>query len=110
MSPRPRAACSLKPHERADRMGEFARLFSDALLSSRLDASGLVLSLAPRPGVIAAIRDLLAREARCCPFLTSEVVEDDAALEVRVTAPEAGAGALANLFGLAREALAGRPR
>jgi hypothetical protein len=32
-----------------DRMGEFARLFSDALLSSRLDASGLVLSLAPRP-------------------------------------------------------------
>ena len=110
MTPRPRAACSLEPHERADRMGEFARLFSDALLSSRLDASGLVLSLAPRPGVIAAVRDLLAREARCCPFLTSEVVEDEAALEVRVTAPDAGAGALANLFGLAREALAGRRR
>ena len=91
-------------------MGEFARLFSDALLSSRLDASGLLLSFAPRPGVIAAMRDLLAREARCCPFLHSEVVEEEEALEVRVSAPEAGAGALANLFGLAREALAGRPR
>jgi hypothetical protein len=91
-------------------MGEFARLFSDALLSSRLDSSGLVLSLAPRPGVIAAMRDLLAREARCCPFLHSEVVEEEAALEVRVSAPEAGAGALASLFGLAREALARRPR
>jgi hypothetical protein len=110
VTPRPRAACSLNPHERADRMGEFARLFSDALLSSRLDASGLLLSFAPRPGVIAAMRDLLAREARCCPFLHSELVEEEAALEVRVSAPEAGAGALANLFGLAREALAGRPR
>jgi hypothetical protein len=106
VSPRPRAACSLKPSERTDRMGEFAGLFSDALLSSRLDASGLVLSFAPRPGVIAAMRDLLARY----PFLTSEVVEDEAALEVRVSAPDTGAGALANLFGLAREALAGQRR
>lgn len=110
MTPRARAACSLNPHERADRMGEFAGLFSDALLSSRLDASGLLLFLAPRPGVVAAVRDLLAREARCCPFLHSEVVEGAAALEVRVSAPQSGAGALATLFGVAREALAGRPR
>ncbi len=65
------------PDTPQERMAEYARLFEHALTSRERTARSTVWRFAARAGVADWVRDLAAREAACCPFLTYTVTEHD---------------------------------
>jgi len=62
------------PH---DRMAEYARLFEHALAGRQRTVDAVIWRFTARAGVEAWVRDLSAREAACCPFLTYTVTAHD---------------------------------
>jgi hypothetical protein len=61
------------PDTPQERMAEYGRLFEHALVGRERTTRALTWRFVARPGVEAWVRDLSAREAACCSFLTSSV-------------------------------------
>lgn len=79
-----------------ERLAEYGRLFSHALVERQRDADGVRLRFALKPGVIDWVADLVRREAACCPFFSYELTIEQDRLAWR-TSSEAGAAARAIL-------------
>jgi len=80
--------CTLPTREQPLRVAEFDDLFSTGLRRvERRKPTDLVLTFNDAPGLEAAVRDLTAREARCCSFFTFTVTASDGALRLEVEVP-----------------------
>ncbi|WP_199702536.1 hypothetical protein [Jiangella rhizosphaerae] len=82
-------SCRLPSADRPLRLAEFADLFArSAGQPDRVSSTRLRLTLDDDPAVLAAARDLAARETACCAFFTF-TFGDGGALTVDVPAPQA---------------------
>ena len=86
----PTPACSLSPDERAERGRELRELARRALARRDREEGAVVLTYRAAPEVEGALRDLIRREAECCPFLDFELAPVDGELALRVSAPAGG--------------------
>jgi predicted phage gp36 major capsid-like protein len=68
-------ACDMTsaPDTTAERMMEYRRLFTRALVGRERTAEGIRLRFRAGDGVEAWVRDLAAREQACCPFFNSDI-------------------------------------
>jgi hypothetical protein len=87
-------ACSLPPADQAKRGRELDDLARRALVRSDRAGRELVLGYRAAPTVEEALRELIRREAECCPFLDLELVAARDELELRVSAPPGAEGVL----------------
>jgi len=79
-------ACTLQPGDYKERLAWIAELARDGLLGmSRQD---LRLELRYAPNVADRVREMVAKEQRCCAFLNFELAETDQDVRVTITAPE----------------------
>ena len=83
--------CSLDAAGLADRAREFRQLFGTALLSYDREPTLLRMALAVADEQEAAVRELFAGEAECCPFFTFEFQRDERALVLTMGVPDDGA-------------------
>lgn len=98
--------CSLSPAEQAVRSSEFGALDHALVGCERLE-NGVRLAYRDDPGLVAALDELVRKEAECCPFLAFTVDAGDGKVGVTITAP-AGAEALFDaILGLAGGARSG---
>jgi hypothetical protein len=97
-------ACSLGVNELGGRLQEFHDLFAAHLRALERSPARLRLVLDATDGVEAATRDLLAREASCCPFFTFAVGHAAGGLVVDVGVPAEADPTLDGLAWLARTA------
>lgn len=97
-------ACSLDAQGQRERFARGTALAAEALLDQRHDPQGATLSFAAAPGVEERLRDLVAAEARCCPFLEFALERRTDSIEVRVEGPPEARPILLDLFGLSHEA------
>jgi hypothetical protein len=81
-------ACALPASDLAQRRADVAALAAGALLARRPRAQGAVLTFAAGSATERRLRQLIAAEAECCPFLRMELRRVDATLELDVTGPE----------------------
>jgi hypothetical protein len=88
--------CLLTPGEYQERLRWIADLNRDFLRSSSQD--GLTLELSYNVAATGAVRELVDRERRCCPFLTFELQESSHCVKVVITAPEEARAAAEALF------------
>jgi hypothetical protein len=58
------------PDTGTERLGEYQRLFSQALAGRERTAGGIRFRFKAQPGIEAWVRDLAAREKACCAFFT----------------------------------------
>lgn len=65
-------ACDMTgaPDTGTERLGEYQRLFSQALAGRERTADGIRFRFRAQPGIEAWVRDLAAREKACCAFFT----------------------------------------
>jgi hypothetical protein len=98
MNELPAIACSLSPAERVERGHELRELARRALVGRDREQDAVVLTYRSAPGVEEVLRDLINREAECCPFLDFELGPDDRKLSLRVSAPP-GEGMLDLIYG-----------
>lgn len=77
-APRP-IVCDMTtaPDTPQERMAEYARLFEHALTGRERTTRSTVWRFTAHAGAADWVRDLAAREAACCPFLTYTVTERD---------------------------------
>ncbi|GAA2374227.1 hypothetical protein [Dactylosporangium salmoneum] len=95
--------CTLPTADRPLRLAEFDALFRTAVREvETLSPTHARLRLAGPDGLEATVRDLAARETRCCSFFTFTVTPRPAGLLLDVEVPAAYAGVLASLVGRAR--------
>jgi hypothetical protein len=97
MNESPTLACSLSPDEQAERGRELHELARRALAARDREQSAVMLTYRAAPEVEGALRDLIRREAECCPFLDFEMVPGERELSLRVSGP-AGAEEMLNLI------------
>ncbi|MFC7550781.1 hypothetical protein [Plantactinospora sp. GCM10030261] len=72
-------ACTLPTADQPLRGAEFENLFARAVRSvDRIDARHVRIRLAGEPRLDATVRDLVARESRCCGFFGFTVAADRA--------------------------------
>jgi hypothetical protein len=95
----PTLACSLSPDERVERGHELRELARRALVGRDREQNAVVLTYRSAPEVEEALRDLISREAECCPFLGFELAPDDRELSLRVSAPAGAEGMLDLIYG-----------
>jgi hypothetical protein len=91
-------ACTLTPAEFGARRAETAELARRALRSRRPVEHGARLRFAAEPATEAALAELIAAEAACCPFLAFDLRRAGGALDLTVTGPDAAAPVIAELF------------
>jgi len=84
-------ACSLSASEYAARMQEIAALVSRALLSRVQIRDGVRLTFEPGMDIEGQLREIIAAEARCCPFLRFEIRPGADVLLLDITGPEEAA-------------------
>jgi hypothetical protein len=58
------------PDTGTERLREYQRLFSQALVGRERTADGICFRFRTQPGIEAWVRDLAAREKACCAFFT----------------------------------------
>jgi regulator of RNase E activity RraA len=95
-------ACTLPTAARPLRLAEFDALFAGALDEVRqVDPTHARLRLSGPAGLAATVRDLSARETRCCSFfaftVTAESAPDGDVVVLDVEVPAEHAGVLASL-------------
>jgi MerR family transcriptional regulator, copper efflux regulator len=91
-------ACSLDAAALAERRRLIERLAGDVRVDRTLTERGLSVLLRRGPGVRERVKELIALESACCPFLSFALHERDECLELEVTAPAGGREVLAELF------------
>jgi hypothetical protein len=93
MSDKP-IACSLSAADLERRRARWEALADGALIERAQRLEGVRLVYRAEPGAEQELRELVALEAECCPFLDFSVTPQDGRLVLDVTGPEAAA----NLF------------
>jgi len=96
LSERAPVACSLAGGAFKERLAWIAALNAASLRDHRRD--GLRLELSYAPEARDRVRELVRREQECCAFLRFELHEDQDAVRVIVSAPEAARDAAAMPF------------
>jgi hypothetical protein len=93
-------ACTLRPAQFENRAEAWRDLIEGWLIERERIPGGLRLVFDKSPGVAEAAGELLRLEAECCPWMHSQLRDDDQRLlmELRADHPEA-AEALVSLFG-----------
>jgi hypothetical protein len=90
-------ACSLGPHELAGRADEWRALGESALIGAARTEAAAVQRYRRAPEVEARLRELVALEAECCPFLDFERAEEGDEIVLKVSGPPEAAG-MVDLF------------
>jgi hypothetical protein len=90
-------ACSLIPSELRARRAHIAAIAERAMRSRQPLPDGVRLAF--DPAAEPALRELMALEAQCCPFLTLDLRPAGDALELTVTGPSEAAPIIAELVG-----------
>ena len=88
-------ACTLNTDSLTARLARISLLAERYFLSERQDGPTLRLRYAPKAA--AELRDIVAQESQCCPFLTFDLNEAAAHVELAITAPQASADSAALL-------------
>ena len=88
--------CTLDTDSLTARLAHISLLADRYLLSERQDGPTLRLRYAPKAA--AQLRDIVAQESQCCPFLTFDLNEAAAHVELAITAPQASADSVALLY------------
>jgi hypothetical protein len=91
-------ACTLTAHEARDRAELVRRLFADALIERRATRAGMRGRFRDSAGVERRLRDLVAAEAVCCPFLSFNVARENGELWLEVTSAPEGRRVIEQLF------------
>lgn len=89
-------ACSLDAGDFKARTLSIRELAERSLVSAR--RTGLILSLTYARDAIDEVRDLMAMERECCPFLDFKLSDDADGVHVRITAPPEATEAAELLF------------
>lgn len=82
-------ACTLSGGDYRVRLAEIADLNRRHLRSSSLQGRSLKLHYAE--GALAAVRDLVDKESRCCAFLAFDLQETAEGITLRIDVPERAA-------------------
>jgi hypothetical protein len=82
-------ACTMPTTERPLRLAEFDALFATAVRGIERRGHDVRMHLAGDEGLVAAVRDLAARETSCCSFFTFTVAGTDQDLTVDISVPPA---------------------
>ncbi len=61
------------PDTGPDRLREYQRIFSQALIGRERTADGIRFRFRAQPGIAASVRELAAREKACCAFFTFSI-------------------------------------
>jgi hypothetical protein len=96
--PRPPLACTLAPEGIADRLAFIRALAADGLLARIPTASGVRMRLRDTPDIERRARELVAGEARCCPWLDLSLERDDEALVLEIGGPAEARAAIDAFF------------
>jgi MerR family transcriptional regulator, copper efflux regulator len=91
-------ACTLTGAAYAQRVEETSELARRALRSRRPIAGGVRLTFAAGAGTERRLREIVAAEARCCPFLRLDLRPAAGALVLDVTGPAEVEPFIAGLF------------
>jgi hypothetical protein len=83
-------ACTLDAAEHAKREADLRGLGRDGLVSVERGKREVVLRFRPDPAIRARVEEAAAAESSCCAFLSFEVVDEETATALKVTAPEGG--------------------
>jgi hypothetical protein len=94
-------ACSLTGSDFEERARRWRVLAERALVDSKRSGEGVRLSFEPVDGVEAELRELVALEGECCPFLRMGI-EEDGRLTLVVSGPPDAAPILDAFAALAR--------
>jgi hypothetical protein len=81
--------CTLTDDDARSRLDEYARLFAAAYVGRERTPTGMRWSLRAARGVADRARDLAAREAACCAFLTVAVTVAEDRVQWEVTGEQA---------------------
>jgi hypothetical protein len=93
-------ACTLTAADHAARAAETADLARRALRSRERTADGARLTFDPSPETERRLRDLVAAEAECCPFLRLDLRAAPDALVLEIAGPAEAEPIVAELFDL----------
>ncbi len=91
-------ACTLRPDQLARRRGELAGLARQALRSREPVRGGARFLFAPGAEIEARLRDAVAAEASCCPFLAMSLRAHPDALVLDVTGPAEAQPLIGEIF------------
>ena len=89
-------ACKLDTRDYAARVGALSALAAEALRSRERTPRGERLVFAP--GAERRLRDVIAAEAACCPFLRLDLRREPDALVLEISGPEYARPVIAALF------------
>lgn len=90
-------ACSLSATELPQRLAEMAELGDAALLEIHRAGTRAELLFAAGATVRERLKEIVAKEARCCPFLNLALSETTGVITLHVQAPEAAEVALSEI-------------
>ena len=91
-------ACSLPPAELRERRAHIDAIVRDALIDHEAIDSGVRVRFTAGAATERALRELIAAEAECCPFLTIELRAENDVLVLDVTGPPDVQPVIAGLF------------
>jgi hypothetical protein len=86
--PAPPIACSLSADGLSGRLARFDALAARALLERTATRTGLRVRLRDTPEIERGIRELIAAESACCPFLEFELRREDRDLVLEIMGPD----------------------
>ena len=88
-------SCTLPTVDQPVRVAEFDELFSTAVgPAERLTPTGLRVRLPAGDAVVSTVRDLAARETRCCSFFSFDIRASSLGTELEIRVPESQAAVL----------------
>jgi hypothetical protein len=90
--------CSLGPHERDERGREVRRIAAAGLLRRSRSDHRMRLDYRPSGETEAALRDLIARERECCPFLEFDLRNGPSELTLEISGPAGAAAVLDAIY------------
>jgi MerR family copper efflux transcriptional regulator len=91
-------ACSLPPAEFRTRRATIDQIARAAIVSREPIDGGVRLTFTGEDATESALRDLIAAEAECCPFLTMSLERTGDVLTLDVTGPADAQPIVAELF------------
>src|SRR5438270_10341531 len=92
-------ACSLSSADLEDRSQAWLRLVNGWAVARRPIEGGVQVDFRPAPGLVESLRDLIALESECCPWMDIHLNQEQG-IRLCVTGPEGTANELRRLFGV----------
>jgi len=91
-------ACSLPTADYSERRATIDQIARNSLRTREPIEAGARLTFRPGPTTEESLRELIAAEAACCPFLHMELGRDGDSLTLDVTGPDEAQPLIAELF------------